>query len=161
MSANTGPAASMVNAIVIIAVPAASVASMVTGMSGSRSMTCESPIGGSSNTRPMFALWISMPKPVATNSPLGWTSSVSCGAVPVSDVAAQVPRYREARVPLVVLAGRDDRVTPAAYHAEPMPALWGGPCELRVLPNAGHMLLRSHPEEVVAAVERAETLAAR
>ncbi|MFN8587687.1 MAG: alpha/beta fold hydrolase [Candidatus Eisenbacteria bacterium] len=72
------------------------------------------------------------------------------------DVAAQVPRYREGRVPLVVLAGRDDRVTPAAYHAEPMPALWGGPCELRVLPDAGHMLLRTHPDEVVAAVARAE-----
>ncbi len=72
------------------------------------------------------------------------------------DVEAQAPHYREGRVPLVVLAGREDRVTPAAYHAEPMPALWGGPCELRVLPNAGHMLLRTHADEVVAAVERAE-----
>lgn len=72
------------------------------------------------------------------------------------DVEAQVARYGDARTPLVVLAGREDRVTPAVYHAEPMPTLWGGPCELRVLPEAGHMLLRTHPDEVVAAVERAE-----
>ncbi|MBI5171120.1 MAG: alpha/beta hydrolase [Candidatus Eisenbacteria bacterium] len=74
------------------------------------------------------------------------------------DVAEQVARYGDARTPLVVLAGRDDRVTPAAYHAEPMPARWGGPCELRVLESAGHMLLRSHGNEVVAAIARAETL---
>lgn len=74
------------------------------------------------------------------------------------DVAEQVPRYAGARVPLVVLAGREDRVTPAARHAEPMPALWGGPCELRVLEHAGHMLLRTHGDELVAALARAEQL---
>ncbi len=77
------------------------------------------------------------------------------------DVASQVPRYAGATTPLVVLAGRDDRVTPAAYHAEPMPELWGGPCEVRVLENAGHMLLRSHPRDVLDALEAAEALAKR
>lgn len=84
-----------------------------------------------------------------------FAENVQCVA---RDVAGQVPRYRDGRVPLIVLAGREDRVTPAAYHAGPMPALWGGPCELRVLEHAGHMLLSTHPDEVAAAVERAEAM---
>ena len=42
-------------------------------------------------------------------------------------VAAATPAHA---TPLVVLAGAD-RVTPAARHAEPMPASWAGRCELR------------------------------
>jgi pimeloyl-ACP methyl ester carboxylesterase len=77
------------------------------------------------------------------------------------DVAEQVPRYAEAKVPLVIVAGDSDQITPPEIHAIPLPARWGAKSELRLLPNAGHMLLRSHGDEVVAAIARAVDLGHR
>ena len=58
----------------------------------------------------------------------------------------------------MIVAGEGDRVTPPEIHATPLPAQWGGPSDLRLLPNAGHMLLRSHLGDVIAAVKRAGEL---
>jgi pimeloyl-ACP methyl ester carboxylesterase len=77
------------------------------------------------------------------------------------DVSEQLPLYDQGRAPLLIVAGEGDKVTPPSIHAIPLPTMWGGPSELRLLPNAGHMLLRSHADEVIAAVKRAEELIER
>lgn len=76
-----------------------------------------------------------------------------------TDVRSQYARYPQGRAPLVVVVGEGDLVTPAARHALPLVKHWGGPVELSLLPAAGHMLLRSHAEDVVAAVRRAQAMA--
>jgi pimeloyl-ACP methyl ester carboxylesterase len=68
-------------------------------------------------------------------------------------VAIQSPRHGEIRAPLAILAGRGDRVTHWDFHSEPLSRAVAG-AELRVLDDAGHQVLHSHPAEVVALVRR-------
>ncbi len=74
------------------------------------------------------------------------------------DVNEQLPLYDQGHAPLVIVAGEGDKVTPPDIHAIPLPKRWGGPSELHLIPSAGHMLLRSHASEVVAAVKRADEM---
>lgn len=68
-------------------------------------------------------------------------------------------RYGSARVPLVIVAGEGDRVTPIARHARPLAGAWSGPTRLVLLPDGGHMLLRSHAEAVAEGIRTAGALA--
>jgi len=62
-------------------------------------------------------------------------------------------------VPLVIVAGEGDRVTPVAKHARPLADGWAGPTRLMILPDAGHMLLRSHAPAIVEGVAHARAFA--
>jgi len=70
--------------------------------------------------------------------------------------AIQSPRYAEIRVPLSMLAARDDVVAPWDFHSGRLHDALAG-SELVVLEGAGHQILHSHPAEVLAAIERLAT----
>ena len=70
------------------------------------------------------------------------------------ELARLVPGYRGLRLPAVILAGAHDRLAPTEAHAVPLAAAL--PCAtLRLIPDGGHQLHWSHPEEVVQAVRDA------
>ena len=66
-------------------------------------------------------------------------------------------RYREIRVPVVVIAGADDAVVDPFAHSE---RLHGDvrPSEFRLVPAMGHMLHHLVPERVMEAIEAAAEL---
>lgn len=68
-------------------------------------------------------------------------------------VAIQSTRYAEIRVPLAILAGRGDRVAFWDWHSERLHRTVPG-SELTILEDAGHQVLHSHPQDVIAAVRR-------
>ena len=68
--------------------------------------------------------------------------------------AIQFSRYGEIRVPLSMLAAREDVVAPWEFHSGQLHATVPG-SELVVLDGAGHQILHSHPADVLAAIERA------
>jgi pimeloyl-ACP methyl ester carboxylesterase len=74
--------------------------------------------------------------------------------------AIQCSRYPEIRVPLSMLAAREDVVAPWEFHSGRLHAAVPG-SELVVLEGAGHQILHSHPAEVLAAIERASARAKR
>jgi pimeloyl-ACP methyl ester carboxylesterase len=74
-----------------------------------------------------------------------------------ASLAALGPRYPGLRVPLVVVVGGRDRVVPQAV-SERLHEL-APHSELVRVPGAGHVPQFSHPEAVVAAVDRAAALA--
>lgn len=65
----------------------------------------------------------------------------------------QCTRYGELRMPLVIVAGEDDRVVNSTHHSlflhEQVPG-----SELVLIPKCGHQVLYSHPEVVIEAIER-------
>jgi pimeloyl-ACP methyl ester carboxylesterase len=69
----------------------------------------------------------------------------------VPAVAALQARYRELRLPMVILAGSHDRIVGVDGHAvwfhEAIPG-----SELQVIPGAGHMFHYAVPEQVAAAI---------
>jgi len=70
------------------------------------------------------------------------------------EVLAEIsPRYAGLRVPMVIVASEDDRLVPPAGQAHRLagevPA-----ADLMTVRGAGHQLPHSHPEVVVAALER-------
>ncbi len=67
--------------------------------------------------------------------------------------AIQSPRYAEIRVPLSLLAAREDVVAQWDFHSRRLHEVVPG-SELVVLDGAGHQILHSHPAEVIAAIER-------
>jgi pimeloyl-ACP methyl ester carboxylesterase len=66
--------------------------------------------------------------------------------------AAMGHRYRELSMPLVIMAGREDKVADVGRQSvrlhEEIPH-----SSIRLVPNVGHMLHYAVPEEVVAAIE--------
>lgn len=67
------------------------------------------------------------------------------------ELARLVALYPSLCVPTAILAGAHDRLTPADLHAEPLARALPR-AALRVLPDGGHQLHWTHPEEVVRAV---------
>jgi pimeloyl-ACP methyl ester carboxylesterase len=61
-------------------------------------------------------------------------------------------RYRELRMPLVIMAGREDKVAKVGRQSvrlhEEVPH-----SSIRIVPDVGHMLHYAVPEEIVAAIE--------
>ena len=72
-----------------------------------------------------------------------------------ADVEALTPRFAEIRVPVEIVAAEGDRVTRVDRHARGLAETLPD-AELTVLAETGHELMWTHPEEVVAAVRRAE-----
>lgn len=71
------------------------------------------------------------------------------------DLAALARDLPRLAPPLAVLVGRDDRVTPAAAHAEWLPRVVRG-ATLRTFEGVGHWLPRQRPADVAAAVREVE-----
>ncbi len=69
----------------------------------------------------------------------------------ISAAAAMQPRYREMRLPLVLMAGTEDRVVTPAMHSLRLATELTG-AALRLVPGVGHMLHHADPDAVVAAV---------
>jgi pimeloyl-ACP methyl ester carboxylesterase len=73
-------------------------------------------------------------------------------ATMVSAVAAMQRRYRELSVPVVIMAGTDDRIVDHRRHAvrvhEEIPQ-----SALRLIPGVGHMLHYAVPEQIVDEIE--------
>jgi pimeloyl-ACP methyl ester carboxylesterase len=70
----------------------------------------------------------------------------------VSAVAAMQHRYRELRMPVVIMAGTQDRIIDHRKHS-----VWLhqeiAESALRLVPAVGHMLHYAVPEQVVDAIE--------
>lgn len=61
--------------------------------------------------------------------------------------------YGRIRAPVEILAASDDRVVGPSHARALAKGIPGA--NLKILPGAGHQLMHTHPDEVVAAVERA------
>jgi pimeloyl-ACP methyl ester carboxylesterase len=76
-----------------------------------------------------------------------------------AEFAAQAPGYADIMAPAIIISGEKDRVVSPRIHARAlaydMPA-----AELITAPGAGHMPHRIRPDLVLAAVRRAESMAA-
>jgi pimeloyl-ACP methyl ester carboxylesterase len=66
-------------------------------------------------------------------------------------MTALAQRYGEIRLPVTVIAGAEDRLTPLDDHARPLQRAIPG-ATLTVLPNTGHEVHDQHPEAVVEAI---------
>jgi len=67
-------------------------------------------------------------------------------------VAAQAPRYRTIRVPVVVITGDTDRTVSPSIHSRPFVAAVPG-AKLIVLPDVGHLVQNAAPERVIDEIE--------
>ena len=70
------------------------------------------------------------------------------------ELAGLAPHYPELRVPVTVLAGRHDRLSPYAAHAAPFAAQAPG-ARLLTVEDGGHQLHWTHPDVVASAVRAA------
>jgi pimeloyl-ACP methyl ester carboxylesterase len=70
----------------------------------------------------------------------------------VSAVAAMQRRYRELRMPVVIMAGTMDRIVDHRKHAVRLHQEIAHSA-LRLVPGVGHMLHYAVPEQVVDAIE--------
>jgi len=75
-------------------------------------------------------------------------------AMMIPTAATPGPRFAELRMPVVLIAGEGDRVASARWHSGRVHARIPY-SELRLVPQVGHMVHHSAPDEVVAAVESA------
>jgi pimeloyl-ACP methyl ester carboxylesterase len=100
-----------------------------------------------------------VPADFAEHFPLGMSVRPSQIRASSQDAAAMIPaaaamrhRYRELSMPLVIMAGRQDKVAEVGRQSvrlhEEIPH-----SSIRLVPNVGHMLHYAFPEEVVAAIE--------
>ncbi|MDQ4061019.1 MAG: alpha/beta hydrolase [Pseudomonadota bacterium] len=69
------------------------------------------------------------------------------------------PRYRELRVPVIIMAGRGDRHVPPQRHSAWLHEQIPG-SELRLVEGAGHMVHHTFPEQALAAIDRVARRAA-
>lgn len=76
------------------------------------------------------------------------------------ELAALQPHYPALTVPVTVLAGRQDRLSPPAQHADLLTRLLPDATQLD-LPGGGHQLHWTHPQEVAGAVRAALGVASR
>lgn len=70
-----------------------------------------------------------------------------------ASMVALSARYGEIRVPVAIIAGAEDRLTPVAEHAAPLHEAIPGSV-LTILPQTGHEVHYQHPEVVVEAAHR-------
>ena len=63
----------------------------------------------------------------------------------MSSAPSVVGREKELKLPIGVLFGEDDEILDAKLHGEKFSELTGA--ELKILPNRGHMLPLTEPEE--------------
>jgi pimeloyl-ACP methyl ester carboxylesterase len=100
-----------------------------------------------------------VPADFAEHFPLGMSVRPSQIRASSQDAAAMIPaaaamrhRYPELRMPLVIMAGCEDKVAKVGGQSvrlhEEIPH-----SSIRLVPNVGHMLHYAVPEEVVAAIE--------
>jgi pimeloyl-ACP methyl ester carboxylesterase len=71
-----------------------------------------------------------------------------------NELKAQSRRYSEIRIPSIIIASDEDRVVRARTHARPLHQAVSG-SELVIVPGAGHPIHYSHPDIVLAAIDRA------
>ena len=64
------------------------------------------------------------------------------------------PHYGALKMPVEILHGDGDRVVSLLIHSRPLAAA-APAARLRILAGAGHLLPYSHPDEVIAAIDRA------
>jgi pimeloyl-ACP methyl ester carboxylesterase len=69
-----------------------------------------------------------------------------------ANMTALAPHYGTIQVPVTIIAGAEDRLTPVEVHAEPLHHAIPG-STLIVLPGTGHEVHYQHPEVVVTAVQ--------
>ena len=63
------------------------------------------------------------------------------------------PHYRDIRVPIVIIAGDEDKAVDYRGHAIRLHYDTPG-SQLRILPHTGHMVHHVHPDAVIEAIER-------
>lgn len=73
-------------------------------------------------------------------------------ALMIPAVAALQRRYPELRVPLVIMAGTDDRYVDTGWHSVRLHQQIAG-SELTLVPGAGHMVHHTDLDEVMAAID--------
>ena len=71
-----------------------------------------------------------------------------------AEVVSMVPRYSSLDMPIELLHGDADTIVPLSVHAERLLPLLPD-ASLTVLPGAGHMPHHTHPDAVIAAINRA------
>jgi pimeloyl-ACP methyl ester carboxylesterase len=78
----------------------------------------------------------------------------------IAGAAALAKRYRDLKVPLVIMAGTDDRYVDAGWNSVRLHGEVEG-SELTLAPGAGHMVHHIVPEEVMAAIDAAAAAPAK
>lgn len=70
------------------------------------------------------------------------------------EIVRMSARYPALDIPIELVHGDADTIVPLQIHAEPAARLLPG-ARLTVLPGAGHMPHHSHPDQVIAGIDRA------
>jgi len=81
-----------------------------------------------------------------------WSTAKDWAALPAT-MGELAARYAQVKAPVEILAAADDHVV-GPTHAQVLARGIPG-ANLKVIPGAGHQIMHTHPDEVVAAVERA------
>ncbi|MFN4191701.1 MAG: alpha/beta fold hydrolase [Tabrizicola sp.] len=71
-----------------------------------------------------------------------------------AELVTMQPRYETLILPIELVHGTADTIVPLKIHSEPVSALLPN-ARLTVIEGAGHMPHHSHPEAVIAAIDRA------
>ncbi len=69
-------------------------------------------------------------------------------------VVAMSARYGELTLPIELVHGLADGIVPARVHSIPLAERWPD-AALETIPGAGHMIHQTHPDRIVAAIDRA------
>src|SRR6202166_2051397 len=67
-------------------------------------------------------------------------------------VAEQAPRYRDIKLPVVVISGEADKTVSTNIHSRPFTQAVSG-AKLIVLPDVGHMIQNAAPELVISEID--------
>ena len=71
-----------------------------------------------------------------------------------AELVTMVPRYPSLTLPVELIHGDADTIVPLHIHSQPLSQLLPN-VTLTIVPGAGHMPHQSHPDEVIAAIDRA------
>ncbi len=71
-----------------------------------------------------------------------------------AELVTMVPRYPSLTLPVELIHGDADTIVPLHIHSQPLSQLLPN-VTLTIIPGAGHMPHQSHPDEVIAAIDRA------
>ena len=71
-----------------------------------------------------------------------------------AELVTMVPRYPSLTLPVELIHGDADTIVPLHIHSQPLSQLLPN-VTLTIIPGAGHMPHQSHPDEVIAASDRA------
>lgn len=81
-----------------------------------------------------------------------WATAADWAALPAA-LPELAQGYGRIRAPVEILAAGEDHVVPAAHPRALAAGIPGA--NLTVIPGAGHQVMHTHPDEVLAAIERA------